>query len=214
MTWTYSSRVDRDRQSYLLTAPEFPCIAANIVEQARVVRFQMVTGNRPEVKGCKRAEFKLQVARQTFDLFFNSPTGYRAQYHKSVLAGERANAELVSMIFPKLIEHVKGHDRISAIACSLQANSAKVWIDEAGKRNANEIELIEELLVESWLGTARCYKENPSKYFEAVKAIDGIRAPLGTILEVKGAFIAEDNRERIPNDKRDRSLHIHLYGFA
>ena len=74
-----------------------------------------------------------------------------------------------------------------------------------------------DLEVERWLQAAKRYVANPANYPDPngiIKAIDGARAPTGTILEVKGAFINEHRIEHIPEDKKDRSLQIHVYGFT
>jgi hypothetical protein len=44
--------------------------------------------------------------------------------------------------------------------------------------------------------------------------VDGVRAPTGTILEVKGAFIDDGGQEGFPENKKNRSVQIHLYGFT
>jgi hypothetical protein len=175
--------VARERRELLLTAPDFERIATSIADEMEIIDFKMCMGYRPEVKGCKRAEFKLRVERTTFDLFFNSPFGYRGQYHESVPAGESANGELISKIYRNLITYVEGHEQLAKIERSLSCTSAKVWVDEEGIRKERvDIVLLEELLVEPWLSAARRFKSDPQSYCDEIKALDGIRAPTGMIL--------------------------------
>ena len=104
------------------------------------------------------------------------------------------------------------------IGRSLAAGSAKIWINERGGRaqRGDDIqELNVDLLVQPWLQTAQDYVANPAGHSDReILAVDGIKAPTGTILEVKGAFINEDGNEHIPTNKIDRAHQIHLYGFT
>ena len=107
---------------------------------------------------------------------------------------------------------------IEAIRQSLAAESAKIWINERGartQRGDDVLELQAGLLVEPWLKTAREYVANPAAYLgQEILAVDGVKAPIGTILEVKGAFVDKDCNEHIPVNKIDRAQQIHLYGFT
>ena len=73
------------------------------------------------------------------------------------------------------------------------------------------------LAVEPWLSTAKAYVAAPAKYPDPngeIKAVDGVKAPEGTILEIKGAFIDQYGQERVAANKTDRAQQIHLYGFT
>lgn len=225
MEWSYTNRVSPERQKSLLAAPDFDGIARRIVEQMQIISFDIHRGNRGEVKGCKRPEFALQVSEETFDLFYNSSRGYRGQYLRSPEDGERANSKLISMMSDRLIYYAKD-TTIKHTLCakelgrSLEAGSAKSWINEKGDRaqRGDDIRhLIVDLKVEPWVGTAKEYVATPAKYPDPnkeIKAVDGVKAPTGTVLEVKGAYFDENGNEHIAEDKKDRSLQIHLYGFT
>lgn len=109
---------------------------------------------------------------------------------------------------------------IELVKRSLKAKSAKIWINEQCARNqqGDDITNVKIYLeVEPWSGTARAYGLAPSAYRDPnkeIKAIDGVKAPTGTILEVKGAFVDDNGNEQIAQDKLDRSLQIHSYGYA
>lgn len=225
MAWSFTDRVNQERQRRLLAAPRFRTIIDHLSAEMRVTGLEVVPGKTGAVKGCVRPEFTLNVSPHIFDLFFNSPRGYRAQFHKSPHAEDRANSDLISHISAKLIDYAHGRTtkhqmRVEAIRRSLCASSAKIWIGECGTRSqrAEDIKHLRvDLEVEPWLGTARAYVLDPSKYPNPngeILAVDGVKAPTGTILQVKGAFIDESGQEHVPEDKKTRSLQIHLFGFT
>ena len=125
------------------------------------------------------------------------------------------------MMLDNLIAFAKEHVDASSgmtlemIKCSLNLPSAKIWIDETGVRKQKGEDITNfqhDLDVEPWIRNAKKYLENHTLGLE--KAIDGVKAPEGTILEVKGAFVTEKGEERIPKGKKDRSLQIHRYGYT
>ena len=74
-----------------------------------------------------------------------------------------------------------------------------------------------DLGVEPWLTTAQAYVATSAEFTDPnkeVKALDGVKAPTGSVLEVKGAFVDDRGEEHIAEDKKDRSLQIHLYGYT
>ncbi len=207
----------------LLSAPDFDAIVSRILGEMQIMAFDVCRGTIGEVKGCVRPEFSLAVSPETFDLFFNSPHGYRGMYHHSPDIGQRANADLLSGLTDKLLAFATGRTTkhrmdIEAIRQSLAGDSAKIWINEQGARTQRGDDICEfraDLLVEPWLRTAQDYVANPAAYpGQEILAVDGVRAPTGTILEVKGAFLDKDCNEHILANKIDRAQQIHLYGFT
>ena len=225
MAWSYTARVCPERQMALFAAPDFDSIATHIVEEMRIISFDVCRGNRGEVRGCKRPEFSLQVSNDTFDMFFNGPRGYRAQYHNGIENGEMANVQLLLIMSDKLIDYTKGKSTTHTVnddhlRLSLKAKSAKIWINEEGARaqRGDDVGLLKvDLEVEPWLTTAQTYVATPAKFTDTnkeIKALDGVKAPTGSVLEVKGAFVDDHGEEHIAEDKKDRSLQIHLYGYT
>lgn len=112
----------------------------------------------------------------------------------------------------------------AALECSAISKPVAVGtglkINEQGDRaqQGDDIIVLKECLqVQPWLKTAKKYVANPADYpdpYKEILAVDGVKAPTGTVLEVKGAFIDEDGIERVPNNKKDRSLQINLYGYT
>jgi hypothetical protein len=222
----YTKLVSQERQRLLLAATTtFDGIANRINEEMRIISFDVCRGKRGKVKGCRRPQFALQVSEVAFDLFFNSPRGYRAQYHKSPEHGERENAKLISLMLHKLISYAgdktpKHPMSAELLEVSLNAKSAKIWINEQGVRSQQGDDIANKRIyldVEPWVSTARAFFRAPSNYPDnnkEIKAVDGVKAPTGTTLEVKGAFVDDNGNEQIAEGKEDRSRQIHLYGFT
>lgn len=223
MAWSYTDRVNPERQAMLLAAPIFEAIINRVLDEMTITSFDVVRGKIGEVKGCMRPEFSLVVSPNTFDLFFNSPQGYRGQYHQSPEAGQRANAKLLSMMADRLMDFAHGKTTKHSMSTerirrSLAAGSAKIWIDEQGGRAQRGDDITQrkaDLRVQPWFKTAQEFVANPAgQPAHAILAIDGVKAPTGTILDVMGAFTDEDANEHIPANKIDRAQQIHLFGFT
>lgn len=222
MNWPFSDRVDGKRRKKLLEASKFEEIADLIIEEMVVSQFCTGHGKISEVKGCKRAQFRLKVPEYIFDLFFNSPTGYRGNYLDGEKKGEEGNRLIINKMADKLAKFANETPDKKMTDCeitkSLSADSAKIWIDEGGVRRQNPITCLEaDLLVEPWYGAAVKYLKHPNDCRDpngCIKALDGVKAPLGTILTVKGGFIDQSGHEHVPCDKINRSQQINLYGFT
>ena len=109
---------------------------------------------------------------------------------------------------------------IEGICASLAMDSVKIWINEGGPRAQQSDDIsnpLVDLAVEPWLSTAMAYVAAPAKYPDLngeINSVDGIKAPEGTILEIKGAFIDQNGQERVAANKIDRARQINLYGFT
>ena len=215
--WSYFDRVDADRQKMLLAVPDFETIIQRILAEMEITYFDVWPGERGNVEGCKRPEFALRVEKETFDQFHNSPQGYRGQFHKHPEVGDQANAQLLSLLSNKLVEFAQGKPTKAPITTeeirrSLAEKSAKIWINETGRASTGTT-LQADLLVQPWLRAAKdflAHGEPP----EAKHAPLGVKAPRGTVLDVKGAFLNEHGKEKVAENKKDRSRQIHRYGYT
>ncbi len=223
--WRFSETfVSDERRGYLGEEIKFECIVEAIVNEIAITKLCVNSKPyNPKLKGCKRPEFQFHVEPKTFDLFYNSPWGYRGQYCLGADVGLEKNRYLLDSILDRLITHARSNPTeklsIMGIENSLRMNSAKIWIGENGQIDPKDSALREELLCSVWLRNARearaALDENkePDPQ-EKSNAITGVRAPEGKLLEIKGAWISQDGEEHIDDYKRYRAEHIRDYGFS
>jgi hypothetical protein len=93
--WTFTDRVPRSRQEAMFALAEFADVVA-ILAASAVSHFEIE--RRRSGDGHRRAFFKFDVQGQTYDAFFNSPVGLRAQYARGVETGEKANRLLLDAL--------------------------------------------------------------------------------------------------------------------
>jgi hypothetical protein len=89
------------------------------------------------------------------------------------------------------------HGDMGLVARSLDATSAKAWAYEGKNPSFNATP---RLIVRRWAN------KRPGGNWRW--------APIGPLLDVKGAFYTSDNKEFVPWNKRDRAYNIHRYGFS
>lgn len=227
--WKMAEHVESRLKKPMEGVGSFQDIVERIRDEANVTWFDVCPGNKygnaKELEDCIRPELKLKVQAETFDLFFNSPYGYRAQYLKNPEEGLEQNGRLINRLSKKLLEYAKDKKtkipmNKERIKKSLNCSSARVWISEEGPRSTSKlINLVEEIQVSEWLKHAREAKtafansQYPSP-LEQKKAIEGIKAPEGTVLVVIGAFLDDDGEEVVHPDKIHRRFEIQRYGFT
>jgi hypothetical protein len=149
------------------------------------------------LQGCHRASFKLSVSEETYDAFFNAPAGYRGQYALSEGAGEAANRRLLGSLTLKLLKAVKPDDAHLPVVTSLGGSQAKIWIVETD--------------VEEQLGDPKPSIDFGHWEFNEHDC-QGLRAPVGTTLEVKGAWVTLNGEVFENPDKCNRSTNIYRIG--
>ncbi len=225
MVWLYTERVSTERQALLGSVQDFGSIAKRIYKEMEITCFRVIPGREGDVKDCRRPEFALRVDKDPFDLFFNSPHGYRGQYRKGEDQGDKANADLISLVLKKLLHHAEDNPTEPSMSPeelgrSLEPEHAKIWIKEQEEKiQLPEApgKLIVDLEVEPWLGTAKQYVATPDNYPDPNRernAVAGVRAPEGTVLEVKGAFLDDDGQVKVAASKTNRGEQIRLYGYT
>lgn len=221
--WRFAETVPGDRRSVLERCRTFDEIAQQLYSEARILSFRGEKGRQGPVKGCLRPEYKLQITTASaVDEFFNGRYGYRAAYYVDPEEGSRANQSFLQGLLENLVAYALSHPAGQhldeyTLRRSLTLPSAKVWLEEAGFSLDHKLGI--DILVPEWCAAAHdalaAFNKNrlPDPP-EKEKAIWGVRAPTGCRLDVKGAFVAADDSERIPDDKRRRSEEIHEYGFT
>jgi len=198
--WQFHASVNGARARTLLSYPNFDAVAS-VLEQATVDGFLWEPFAGPALHGCHRASFLLRVSEATYDAFFNSPAGYRGQFAASAATGEAANRKLLVRLEAQLLAYAENHSPVaqSLIRNSLRAAQAKLWIYEAE--------------VAAQLGStapAIAY----AQWEQASESGVGLLAPVGTLLEVKGAWLAPNGEGRLNPGKSGRSEDIHQTGFS
>lgn len=153
------------------------------------------------LKGCHRASYTLSVAPYIYDAFFSAPIGYRAQYALSASNGCAANRKLLDALKSKLLNaRSKGTDiDKTLVSTSLEGVQAKIWVDETEV----DVELsdpVAAIMYEPW--------ERASLDGQ------GLRAPVGRTLEVKGAWVDGRGYERSDPRKARRNSQISEVGFS
>jgi hypothetical protein len=196
--WLFTSEVDSKRSADLLAWSSFDQIADEILASP-VDQLYWEDATAPHLKGCNRASFGLTVAPDVYDAFFNSPQGYRGQFARSEADGELANRRLIDTLFPRLLVAAGNHpaNADGRVAKSLRGPQAKIWIVES-EVDAQLLEPQPSIIFPTW-------------EFNAPNS-QGLRAPRGTRLEVKGAWVDPAGNVAFNPAKRRRSNFIYATG--
>lgn len=222
IAWQFAPNFDAQRRGALESVADFDAVVKIILAEASVVNFKVCRGKVGLLKQCCRPEFELTLSQEAADLFFNSPSGYRAQYLADPDEGQKQNARLIAALTSRLISHAEVHPSklhmpVNRVRLSLSACSAKVWLPESSF--AFNHELIEETTAPLWRRNALAALDAFANHTrpdpeQQEKAIWGLRASRARSIEVKGAFLSAENEEVVPSDKINRRLDIHRFGYA
>ena len=198
--WAFADSVSSDRLATLEAYCDFSEIVSLIVTEAEIKKCGWEPGIADRLIGLHRASFRLGVSRTTYDAFFNSPSGYRAQFARDPSIGLQCNRSIIDALQPTLraswnVSTVPD----STIMQSLSGEDAKIWIDET------EIE-------DQW------QLEEPDILYTPWQESDdlgvGNLAPIGNHLEVKGGWV--DKCGNVVRDpfKANRAREIHDHGYS
>jgi hypothetical protein len=198
VTWSFTAVVEPARVSKLEHWRSFDDIAAAVVA-ASVAPLHWEPANATELAGCHRASYDLTVDPDIYDAFFNAHAGYRAQYALNEATGTAANRLLLDLLYQVSFRMGPKHESASAdlIEMSLRGAQAKVWIVESE--------------VESQLGDPHRSINWATWEFNEPDG-QGLRAPRGTRLEVKGGWVDHQGREVIYRPKLRRANNIYRTG--
>jgi hypothetical protein len=205
--WIFEANFDLGRRTLLEAPTTIHDIHCLIRLEMSAISYDVECGQTGGFLLCKRPVFNLSVSAETFDVFFNGPYGYRAQYLASPEIGLACNHVLIQMLQPGLLEASKVSDvphemTAEVVAKSLAAGSAKVWVYEDDFPFQN---LTQDLAIPTWIAAAA---------LGCQKARWGLCAPLGSRLQIKGAFLDKEGNEVVPADKIRRNSDINSYGFS
>jgi len=142
--WKFTSQVPEERRNKLLAISSFREVIDRLVT-GTVEAFTAERRRDPPCSGYVRASFSIGVGEQAFDLFFNSPVGYRAQYCISVERGREQNRLLIAALTPTCLRFLAGREEpgfpTESVLASLQGTDAKVWIPETEWPNVGEVHI-------------------------------------------------------------------------
>jgi hypothetical protein len=212
-SWTFNIE-DDNRRATLLAPTTFEEIVGRIQHESTILCWH------PE--GCCDAKwftserffrvvYCLEMDESLFDVFFNSPHGYRGAYYRSPYSGLEANALFIETLLPKLLAS-SGHDRNERVFAkeSLTSPSAKVWLAEHGREQGREC-------IGEWSSDqADGRTEISNDRWEHCNSANGPgrKAWLYTKLKIFGAFLNDQHDEFIPKRKRHRARDIFECGWS
>lgn len=205
--WQFSPQFDAERRARLESIVSFESVLHRIVTEAKNIRVNVCHGKDSGLTEARRPTFSFEVSQDTFDAFFNSPVGYRAQYLSNPEDGQALNGHLIKNLVGRLAAVVPSANADpellqSEVELSLLAASAKVWVHEDYFPFQS---LTVDLAVSSWLTQAKAGIQ---------KAKWGLCAPRCSMLQIKGAFIDHWGNEIVPKNKVGRRFEIQNYGFS
>jgi hypothetical protein len=206
--WRYSPAFSPCRASALLAPTTVRAIGERIAEAMEIVccHYQVCDDN----TDFGRVIYCLRVSEDLFDLFFNSPHGYRGAYSRSPTEGIEANRTVMEVIAPRLIsasEHGALQEEKDWLRESFMSYSAKVWLAE------NSLGLCPHCEGE-WGRPADDAPEILNGRWDKARPSYGRKAPRLTKIRVFGAFFDDRRNEFIPSQKRKRPWDIHSCGWA
>ena len=169
-----------------------------------------------EAKGSWRPIFIFDVSKEAFDLFFNSPYGYRGKFLVDPEAGRQANTQVVSRLAKRLVQLAGCDD--PQVESSFASPHAKIWIEE-GQHSPTTPDLLVQVLVPAWVSAAEVVDERLCNSDSTItsKEIDriyGVRAPVGTRLKAMGAWVSQNGVLGVVPSKLARAEEIRAYGVS
>lgn len=205
--WKFDPEFDSIRRARLESFGNFERVLDVLLHENHVVGAWICEATDLGQQGCWRPAVELDVGRECFDAFYNSPSGYRAQYLISPENGQSANGRLLQALEPKLSSAVFEdcpqfmYSR-DCVRNSFYANSAKIWPNEA---DLDPKDVARDLAIEKWCKSLAAGND---------LARLGLWAPEGSSLMVLGAFIDPRGNEIVSQRKIKRRYDIHECGFT
>lgn len=220
-------RVSDERRLYMEEPRLFEDVLRAVTDDAKDIAYRTKRGC-IETKGHTRAEFRLSVTLRTYDLFFNSRSGYRAQFYYDQERGMQQNRAILTRLRAVLLDAASAKDRhatftIAHVERSLDVPSAKIWINEDTSsldQKSIDATALTAINVPHWARAARKAEASIRHGFTLrpaaqQKALLGVQAPTGTELKVLGAWLDDrSGLEFVAPSKRNRTRQIRVYGFA
>ena len=195
--WSYSSKVPTGRALALMAWGDFNEIVA-AVTAADLMSAEWELFRTAVLAGCHRLSVVLRVPPNVYDAYYNAPIGVRAQYARSEHAGEAADRLAIASLEARLLKfaHIQTQIAPELLRGSLRGAHAKTWIVESEVQDQESDNCI-------------CFEP----WARASLAGEGLHAPVGTLLEVKGGWLDLGGTELLNPAKIHRSYTISKTGF-
>ena len=209
--WKYAPHLPAHRLDLLLAARSFADVRDRVVEEARFRCCHVQYCE--EEPAFARIALCYSVSPDAFDLFYNSPVGYRGSYFRSPYEGLAANEELITAMLPKMSEAIPQEaDTLERqfVWESLSSPTAKAWLAENGLEQCtacagewgNPSDEIPEIINGRWeIGSCG-------------SSLRGRKAPRLTKIRFFGAFLDNRYNEWVSGRKRHRACQIHRWGWS
>jgi hypothetical protein len=152
------------------------------------------------LRGWTSASFDVRVHADVYEAFFNSPRGLRGQYATNESTGWKANRKLLDALEPALLEYAKPRTSVvlGLVRASLRGVDAKIWIATTKETDDQLSDPHPSIDYEPW------ERNEPNG--------EGLRAPVGTMLVVKGAWLDTVGNEVRDELKTGRDTYIYEKG--
>ena len=206
--WVLSSTIGGARRSRLLHSPPFERIVAGLLHNAQVAK--VVYQRAPNSQPGHRCTVVLEVEPQILDVFFNSASGYRAQYFLNPVQGNRANRLVIDIALPRIARAVDDrHADRKFVESSLEHRWAKVWIHQGlWLRRAKREHRV--LLVPTWqreFASEDKHRRKLSRW--------GALAPNSeSRLLLKGGYVLSSRELAVGKPPSRRARELHDFGFT
>jgi hypothetical protein len=209
--WRLDPSVEPGRRKWLLLAPPFERLAADMLREAKVeaIRWER---SKEDSRG-RRFVVVIRVDPARLDLFFNSSSGYRAQFLAGPQIGRRADRHVLDVamreLAPQLASRYGPAHPQASVEASIAHPRAKVWIHQGQwLRFARRDDRV--LKVAAWQARLESDDKNRRK-----KARWGMLAPhTESLLLLKGAYLHEGRALKVGKDPADRARDLHELGFT
>lgn len=210
-SWRYAKSVEKERSQALLAAPSFSDLSDQVAKKMKIL-----CGHCDPCQinaDFHRVVFCIKISPELFDLFFNSPNGYRGAYFESPYRGLEANAEFIGRLEADLLDWAGKRDLnidTDFATESLRTPSAKVWLAECGNQLCGECK-------GEFNSPQDDHPEICNGLWEGASGPNGgwgRKAPKLTRLRIFGAFLNERHDEFIDERKRHRAKEIHECGWS
>lgn len=213
--WVVDASVEPVRRRRLLQAPSFDRLVGEMLRGAKVeaLKWESAPKRNGRREPGRRYVIKVRVDPARLDLFFNSSSGYRAQFLAGAQLGRRADRHVLDVAMRELASQLASrygpaHPQAS-VEASIAHPRAKVWIHQGlWLRFARRDDRV--LKVAAWQTRLESDDKNRRK-----KARWGMLAPdAESLLLLKGAYFDGGTPLDIGKSPAARSRDLHELGFT